>query len=70
LRRAEYDDSDALNLRSAKNSKSKLECATITSLVAAFDAKAVNDMELLKSCLAGENRIINFCRPNNRKCHG
>jgi len=38
----------------------------VTALVVAFDAKAFNDTELLKSYLAGGNRIINFCR----KCHG
>jgi len=43
-----------------QNYKSLLECHTITALVAAFDSKAVNDMELLKPCLAGGNRIINF----------
>jgi len=53
-----------------KNSKSLLECPTITALVAAFDAKAFNDTELLKSYLADGNRIINFCRKTNRKCHG
>ena len=42
---------------------------TITALVAAFDAKAFNETELLKSYLAGGNRIINFCRQTNRKRH-
>jgi len=32
----------------------------MTALVAAFDQKAVNDMELLKSCLAGGNKILIF----------
>jgi len=35
---------------------------TITALVAAFDAKALNCTELLKSYLAGGNRIINCHR--------
>jgi len=43
-----------------KNSKSLPECLTITALVAAFDAKAFSDAELLKSYLDGGNRIINF----------
>jgi len=42
---------------------------TITAFVAAFDAKAFNDTELLKSYLDGESRVINFCRQTNRKCH-
>jgi len=67
---AENDDVDALKVRSIKNSKLLLERPTITVLVAAFDAKAFNDTELLKSYLAGGNRIINFCRQTNRKCHG
>jgi len=39
---------DALTVRSLKNSKSLLECPTITALVAAFHAKVFNDTELLK----------------------
>jgi len=42
---------------------------TITALVAALDTKTFNYTELLKSYLAGENRIINFCRQTNRKRH-
>ena len=53
-----------------KNSKSLLECSTITALVAAFNAKAFNDTELLKSYLAGGNRIINFCGQTSRKRKG
>ena len=67
---AQNDDVGALKVRSIKNSKSLLACPTITALVAAFDAKAFNDTELLKSYLVGGNRIINFCRQTNRKCHG
>jgi len=64
------DDVDALKVRSIKNYKSLLECPTITALVAAFNAKACNNTELLKSDLAGGNKVINFCRQTNRKCHG
>jgi len=46
-----------------------LECLTITVFVAAFDLQAFNDTDLLKSCLAGWNRIINVCRQTNRKSH-
>jgi len=60
---AENDDVDALKVRSVKNCKSLLECPTITGLVAAFDAKAFNDTELLKSYLAGGNRIIFAGKP-------
>jgi len=42
---------------------------TITVFVAAFDAKTFNDMELLKSYLAGANRIINWHRQTNRNRH-
>jgi len=35
---------------------------TITAFVAAFDAKALNCTELLRSYLAGGNRIINYHR--------
>jgi len=42
---------------------------TITALVAAFDANAFNCTELLKSCLAGGNRIINCHRQANRNHH-
>jgi len=70
LRKAENDDTDALKQWSIKNLQSLLESPTITALVAAFDAKAFNDTKLLKSCLAGGNRIINFHRKTNRKCHG
>jgi len=57
LRKAENDNIDALNVQSIKNSASLLECPTITALVAALDAKAVNDTELLKSCLASGNAV-------------
>jgi len=56
--KAENDNIDALKLQSIKNSKSLLECLTITAFIAAFDTKAFNDTELLKSYLAGGNRII------------
>jgi len=71
LRKAENDDIDALKVQSIKNSKSLLEFPTITALVA-FDVKAFNDTELLKSFLglADGNRIISFCRQTNRKRHG
>ena len=59
---AENDDVDALKEQSMKNSKSLLNCLTITALVAAFCAKAFNDTESLKSYLAGGNRIFNFFR--------
>jgi len=39
----------------------------ITALVAAFDPKAFNNTELLKSYLGGGNRII---KQSNRKRHG
>jgi len=45
------------------------EVPTITAFVAAFDAKAFNDTELLKLYLAGGNRIINCRRQTNRNCH-
>ena len=70
LRKAKNGDIDAVNVWSMKISKSLLECSTITVLVAAFDAKAFNDTELFESCLAGRNRIINFCRQTNQKCRG
>jgi len=36
----------------------------ITAFVAAFDAKVLNCAELLKSYLAGGNKIINYhCKP-------
>jgi len=54
LRKAENDAIDALKVRSIKVFKSLLECPTITALVAAFDAKRFNDMDLLKSYLAEE----------------
>jgi len=70
LRKAENDDIDALNVRSMKDSKSLLECPTITVIVGAFDARTFDDTDLLKSYLAGGNIIINFCRQTNRKRHG
>jgi len=42
---------------------------TITAFVAAFDAKALNCTELLKSYLAGRNRIIHCRRQTNRNRH-
>jgi len=57
LRKAENDRIDALKVRSIKNSTSSLECPTATALVVAFDAKAFNDTEFLKSYLTGGNRI-------------
>jgi len=42
---------------------------TITAFVAAFDAKALNCTELLKSYLTGGNRIINCHRQTNRNRH-
>jgi len=41
----------------------------ITAFVAAFDAKALNCTDLLKSYLAGRNRIINCHRQANRYRH-
>jgi len=41
----------------------------ITAFVAAFDAKALNCTELLKSYFAGGNRIINCHRQTNRNRH-
>jgi len=65
--KAENDDIDALKVRSIKNSKSLLECPTITALVAAFDAKAFNDTKLLKSYLAGGNKDYQFLQENQLK---
>jgi len=42
---------------------------TITAFVAAFDAKALKCTELVKSYLAGRNRIINCHRQTNRNHH-
>jgi len=67
LRKAEDYDTDALKVQSIKNHKSLPECPRITALVAAFDAKAFSDTELLKSYLDGGNKIIKFCRQINRK---
>jgi len=69
LRKAVYDDIDALKIRSLKNSKSLLQCPIIAALVTAFYAKAFVDTELLKSYLPGGNRRINFHRQTNRKRH-
>jgi len=42
----------------------------MTALVAAFDARALNCKEFLKSYLAGGNRIINsYIRQTNRNRH-
>jgi len=49
--------------------KSLLECPTITALVTVF-AKAFNDTELLKWCLAGGNTIIQFDKRTYQKRHG
>jgi len=57
LQKAENYRIDPLKVRSIKNYKSLLECPAITTLVAAFDAKALKDTELLKSYFAGGNRI-------------
>jgi len=43
--------------------------STITAFVAAFDAKVLNWTELLKSYLAGGNRIINCHRLTNWNRH-
>jgi len=45
------------------------EVPTIAAFVAAFDAKALNCIELLESYLAGGNRIINCHRQTNRNRH-
>jgi len=42
---------------------------TITAFVAAFDAKAFNCTELVKSYLAGRSRIINCCSQTNGNRH-
>jgi len=42
---------------------------TITAFIAAFDAKAFNCTDLLKSYLPGGNRIINCHRQTNRNRH-
>jgi len=44
--KAENDDIDALKVRSIKNSKSLLECPTITALVATFNAKS----SMIRNC--------------------
>jgi len=62
LRKPENDDFAALKVRSIKNDISLLERPTITRLVAAFNAKASNDTELLKWYLTSRNRTINFHR--------
>jgi len=67
LRKAKDYDTDTLKVQSIKKYKSLPECPTIIALVAAFDAKAFSDTELLKSYLDGVNRIINFCRQINQK---
>jgi len=41
----------------------------ITAFVAAFDTKALNGTDLLKSYLAGGSRIINCHRQINRNRH-
>jgi len=51
-------ENDTLIVRSVKNSKSLLECPTITAFVAVLDAKAFSCTDLLKSYIAGENRIL------------
>jgi len=67
---AENDDVDALKVGSVKDCKSLLERPMVIALAAAFDAEAFTGTELLKSCLAGGNRIINLCRQTNRKFQG
>jgi len=64
LRKAENDD-----LKGTVNKKFKIiaRVPTITALVGAFDAKAFNDTEFLKSYLAGRKRIINFCEQTKPK---
>ena len=52
-------ENDALKVRSVKNFKSLPGVPTVTAFVAAFDAIALNYKELLKSYLAGGDRIIN-----------
>jgi len=66
LRKAGNDDMDVLKVQSIKNSKSVLECPAITALVT-FDAKTFNDTELLKSCLAGRDRVIKVFQANQTK---
>jgi len=61
-------ENDALKVRSVKNSKSLLECPP-SAFVAAFDAKALSCTELLMSCLAGGNSIINCHRQTNQNRH-
>jgi len=51
-----------VKVRSVKTSKSLPESPTITAFVAAFDVKAFSCTVLLKSYLAGGNRIINCHR--------
>jgi len=48
-----------------KNFSIITEVPTITAFVAAFDATALKCTELLKSYLAGGNRIINCHRQTN-----
>jgi len=57
-------ENDALKVRPEKNSKIITRVPTITAFVAAFDAKAFNCTELLKSHLIGGNRCINYQRQN------
>ena len=45
------------------------EVPTLTAFVAAFDAKAFNDTELMKLYLAGGNRIIKCHSQTNRNRH-
>jgi len=54
-------ENDALKVRSEKI-QIITGVPTIAAFVAAFDAKALNCTELLRSYLAGGNRIINYHR--------
>jgi len=70
LRKAE---NDVVQVQSVKNSNdywsTQWALSMITALVAAIDVKAFNLTELLKSYLAGGNRIINCHRQTNRNRH-
>jgi len=62
-------ENDALKVRSAKNSKSFLKCLRSLRLLLPPTQKTFNCTELLKSYLAGGNRIINLHRQTNRNRH-
>ena len=61
-------ENDTLKVRSVKNSKSLLECPR-SLICCCHRRKMFNDTELLKSYLAGGNRIINCHRQTNRNPH-